>query len=73
MFVGTSEWTIDAWTLVMTKRGGPKKRSQNCLNPNFSKHVLHVRAIQGHSGGNLVDRALQDNVLLPDDFAEYIP
>ena len=28
--------------------------------------------MQGHSGGNLVDPALQDNVLLPDDFVEYI-
>ena len=30
------------------------------------------RAIQGHSGGTLVDPILQDNVLLTDDFAEYI-
>ena len=31
-----------------------------------------VRAIQGHSGGTLVDPTLQDNVLLPNDFVEYI-
>ena len=37
-----------------------------------SKHFLYLRAIQGRSGGTLVDPTLQDNVLLPDDFAEYI-
>ena len=33
---------------------------------------MYFRAIQGHSGGTLVDLTLQDNVLLPGDFAEYI-
>ena len=34
-------------------------------------HFLHFRAIQGRAGGNLVDPALQDNALLPEDFTEY--
>ena len=34
--------------------------------------MLHFRAIQGHSGGNLVDPELQDNILLPEDFTECI-
>ena len=42
------------------------------MNPNPSRHFLYFRAIQGHSGCNLVDPTLQDSVLLPDDFAEYI-
>ena len=54
------------------KGGGPKKRFQFCLNPHSSKHFLYFRAIQGHSGGTLVGPTLQDNVLLPDDFAECI-
>ena len=33
---------------------------------------MYFRAIQGHSGGTLVDLTLQDNVLLPGDFEEYI-
>ena len=69
---GTSEWTVDAWITFLAKGGGPVKRFEYCLNPNSSTHFLYFRAIQGHSGGNLVDPALQDNVLLPDDFAEYI-
>ena len=70
--VGTSEWTVDAWTTFLAKGRGPMKRFQYCLNPNSSKHFLFFRAIQGHSGGNLVDPTLQDNVVFPDDFAECI-
>ena len=71
-FAGTSHWSIEAWISFLAKGGGQKKRFQYCLNPNSSEHFLHFRAIQEHSGGTLVDPTLQDNVLLPDDFAEYI-
>ena len=69
---GTSRWPVNAWMTFLAKGGGPKKRFQYCLNPNSSKYFLYYRAIQGHSGGNLVDPAMQDNILLPDDFTEYI-
>ena len=42
------------------------------MNPDSSKHFLYFRAIQGHSEGNLDDPALQDNVLLPEDFTKCI-
>ena len=42
------------------------------MKPNSSTHVLCFRAMQGHSGCTLVDHSVQDSVLLPDDFAEYI-
>ena len=71
-FDGTSHWSIRAWISFLAKGGGQKKRFQYCLSPNSSEHVLCFRAIQGHSGGNLVDPTLQDNVLLPYDFADYI-
>ena len=71
-FDGTSQWPINDWTTRLAKGGGPKKRFQYCLNLCSSKHFLYFRAIQGHSGGNLVDPALQDTVLLPEDFTEYI-
>ena len=51
------------------KKRRTEERFQYCLKPNSSEHFL---AIQGHSGGTLVDPTLQDNVLLPNDFAEYI-
>ena len=71
-FEGTSQWSVDAWITFLAKGRGPKKRFQYCLNPNSSQHFRYFRAIQGRSGGNLVDPALHHNVLLPDDFAEYI-
>ena len=58
--------------LIWRKGGGPKKRFRYCLNPNSSKHIMYFRTIQRHSGGYLADPALQDNVLLPEDFTEYI-
>ena len=71
-FDGTSHWSIRAWISFLAKGGGQKKRFQYCLNPNSSEHFLYFRAIQGHSGGTFVDPTLQNNVLLSDDFAEYI-
>ena len=70
-FAGTSQRSIEALITFLAKGGGPKKRFQYCLDPNYFKHSLCFRAIQGHSGGTLVDPKLQNNVLLPDDFAEY--
>ena len=34
--------------------------------------MLYLRALQGHSGRNLIDFSLQDNVLIPTNFFEYI-
>ena len=56
----------------MAEGGGAKKRLQYCLNPDSPNQFLYLRAIQGHSGKNAIDPVLQDNVLLPKGFAEYI-
>ena len=71
-FDGASQWSLNDWTSPLAKGGGAKKRFQYCLNPNSSNHLLNLRAIQGHSGGNALDPELQDNVLLPEGFTEYI-
>ena len=71
-FVGTLQCTVDAWVSFLAKEGGEKKNIQYCLNPYSSNKFLYFRAIQGHSGGHLVDPLLQDNVLLLDNFTEYI-
>ena len=34
--------------------------------------MLSLRALQGHSGDNPIDPSLQDNVLVPNGFFEYI-
>ena len=41
-----------------------------CTDPS-GQEILYLRALQGHSGRNLIDPTLQDNVLIPNDFFEY--
>ena len=72
MFEWSSQWSLDDWISALAKGGGAKKRFQYCVNPNSSNQFLYLRAIQGHSGDNACDPALQDNVLLLKGFTEYI-
>ena len=51
--------------------GGNKKRFQYCTD-SLGQEILHLRALQGHSGRNPIDPTLQDNVLIPNNFFEYI-
>ena len=54
----------------MARGGGNNKKNQ--YRTDSSGEILSLRALQGHSGRNLVDPSLQDNVLIPDNFFEYI-
>ena len=66
-YVALNRWWLESFAGKMKRT---EERFQYCVKR--SKHFLHFRAIQGHSGGTLVDPTLPDNVLLSDDFAEYI-
>ena len=55
----------------MAGGGGNKKRFQYCTDPS-RQEILYLRALQGHSGRNPIDPTLQDNVLSPNNFFEYI-
>ena len=68
----SSHWSIRTWRSFLQRGGGIQRRFQYCVDPNSLETFLYLRAIQGHSGGTHIDPALQDNVLLPDDFAEHI-
>ena len=58
---------------ITCKKGrGLRKKIQCCVNPCSADTILYFRAIQGHSGGKHINHTLQDNVLLPDNFAERI-
>ena len=46
----------------MAAGGGSKRRYQFCSD-NLGT-ILYLRALQGHSGSNLIDPTLQDNVLI---------
>ena len=58
--------------LAKRRRFTRKERFQFCLDLYSAETILCLRAIEGHSGGEQIIPALQDNALLPSDFAEYI-
>ena len=64
-------WSDDVWKSKMAGGGHNKKRFQYCTDPS-GQEILYLRALQGHSGRNFIDPELQDNVLIPNDFFEYI-
>ena len=55
----------------MAGGGGNKKIFQYCTDSS-GQEILYLRALQGHSGRNSIDPSLQDNVLIPNNFFEYI-
>ena len=55
----------------MAGGGGNNKIFQYCTDSS-GQEILYLRAIQGHSGRNPIDPLLQDNVLIPNNFFEYI-
>ena len=71
-FEVSSQWSIEAWINLLAKGGGPKKRFQYCLNRNSSEHFLVFPSNPGTFRRYSRWSTLQDNVLLLNDFAEYI-
>ena len=69
-FLYCHHWSDEKWKKSMARGGGNKKRYQYCTDS--SGVILYLRALQGHSGRNLIDPSLQDNVLIPDGFFRYI-
>ena len=59
-FVHSQHWSDEKWKSTMAKGGGNKKIFQYCTDP--TGEILYFRALQGHSGRNLIDPSLQDNV-----------
>ena len=55
----------------MAGGGGNNKRFQYCTDPS-GQEILYLRALQGHSRRSPIDPSLQDNVLIPNNFFEYI-
>ena len=69
-FVVCHHWSDKKWKGSMAGGGGHKKRFQYCAD--YLGTILYLRALQGHSGRNLIDPSLQDNVIIADNFIEYI-
>ena len=60
---------LTKWKKIMAG-GGNKKRYQYCTDSSGA--IVYCRAIQGHSGRSLIDRALHGNIVIPSDFFQYI-
>ena len=69
-FVCCHHWSDEKWESFMAGGGGNKKRFQYCTDSSVA--FFFFRALQGHSGRNLIDPSLQDNVAIPDGFFKYI-
>ena len=67
----SQHWSDEMWNSKMAGGGGSKKRFQFCTDLS-GQEILCLRALQGHTGRNPIDPSLQDNVLIPDNFFEYI-
>ena len=70
-FEHSQHWSDDMWKSKMAGGGGNKKIFQYCTDLS-EQEILYLRALQGHSGRNHSDPTLQDNVLIPNNFFEYI-
>ena len=60
----------DRWKACLAAGGGSKRRYQYCSDSLGT--IIYFRALQGHSGSNLIDPTLQDNVLIGTGIFPYI-
>ena len=63
-------WSDDCWKACLAAGGGSKRRYQYCTDGSGT--IVYLRALQGHSGRNLIDRSLQDTVVIQSEFFQYI-
>ena len=61
-FSQVQHWSDERWKSCLAAGGGTKRRNQYCSDNSGT--ILYLRALQGHSGRNLIDPMLQDNVII---------
>ena len=69
-FPQTLYWSDDRWKACLAAGEGAKRRYQYCTD--ISGTIIYFRALQGHSGRNLIDPSLQDNVVIQSGFFQHI-
>ena len=57
-FPQSIHWSDGRWKACLAAGGGAKRRFQYCTDDSGT--IVYFRALQGHSGRNLVDPSLQD-------------
>ena len=64
-------WSENRWKACLAAGGGgAKRRYQYCTD--VSGIIVYLRAFQGHSGSNLIDPLLQDNVKIQSGFFHHV-
>ena len=63
-------WSNDRWKACLAAGGGAKRIYQYCTD--ISGTIVYFRALQGHSGRNIIDPSLQDNVVIQSGFLQHI-
>ena len=61
-FSQVQHWSDERWKSCLAAGGGTKRRYQYCSDNSGT--ILYLSALQGHSGQNLIDPTLQDNVII---------
>ena len=52
---------------------GEEQKGDSSTVPIFQEQlIVYLRALQGHSGRNLIDLSLQDNVIIQSGFSQQI-
>ena len=69
-FPQVHHWADDRWILCLAAGGGPKRRYQYCTD--ISGTIVYLRTREGHSGRNLIDPSLQDNMIILSGFFQNI-
>ena len=64
-------WSDDRWKACLAAGGGGAKRRYQ-YSTDASGTIVYFRALQGHSGRNLIDPLLQDNVVMQRGFFQHI-
>ena len=69
-FPQSIRWSDGRWKAYLTAGGGDKRRFQYCTDASGT--IVYFRALQGHSGRNLIDPSLHDNVIIQSNFFQHI-
>ena len=69
-FPHSPHWSDGGWKACLAAGEGAKRRFQYCTDD--SGIITCFRALQRHSGRNLIDPSLQDNVVIQSGFFQYV-
>ena len=69
-FSQIQHWSDERWKACLAAGGGSRRRYQY-YSDNLGT-ILYLRALQGHSGSNIIDLLLQDNVIFQRGFFQHI-